>query len=93
MTGKMKERVEKAATLLKSAGCKEVYLFGSVADNSEHEGSDIDLAIKGCPPGKFFELLGRLMLELDCPVDLVNLDSEDAFTRHLLSEGNLINVA
>lgn len=93
MTDKLKKQVEKAAALLKQAGCKEVYLFGSVAENKEHDGSDIDLAIRGCPPGKFFELLGKLMLELDCPVDLVNLDREDTFTRHLLSEGNLINVA
>lgn len=83
MTGKMKARVEKAAALLKNAGCKEVYLFGSVADNSEHEDSDIDLAIKGCPPGRFFELLGKLIVELDCPVDLVNLDHDDAFSMHL----------
>ena len=93
MTGKMKERVEKAASLLKSAGCKEVYLFGSVAEGNDNENSDIDIAIKGCPPGRFFELLGKLMLELDCRVDLVNLDHEDAFSKHLLDKGQLLHVA
>ena len=93
MTEKMKKRVEKAATLLKSAGCKEVYLFGSVAEGNDNESSDIDIAIKGCPPGRFFELLGKLMLELDCRVDLVNLDHEDAFSKHLLNNGQLLHVA
>lgn len=89
----MKKRVEKAAALLKSAGCKEVYLFGSVAEGNDNEDSDIDIAIKGCPQGRFFELLGRLMLELDCEVDLVNLDHEDAFSKHLLNKGQLLHVA
>lgn len=93
MTEKMKMRVERAATLLKSAGCKEVFLFGSVAEGNDNENSDIDIAIKGCPPGRFFELLGKLMLELDCRVDLVNLDHEDAFSKHLLSNGQLLHVA
>jgi predicted nucleotidyltransferase len=93
MTEKMKKRVERAATLLKSAGCKEVFLFGSVAEGNDNENSDIDIAIKGCPPGRFFELLGKLMLELDCRVDLVNLDHEDAFSKHLLNKGYLLHVA
>lgn len=93
MTEKMKKRVEKAAILLKSAGCKEVFIFGSVAEGSDNENSDIDIAIKGCPPGRFFELLGKLMLELDCRVDLVNLDHEDAFSKHLLNNGQLLHVA
>jgi len=93
MTEKMKKRVEKAAILLKSAGCKEVFLFGSVAEGSDNESSDIDIAIKGCPPGRFFELLGKLMLELDCRVDLVNLDHEDTFSKHLLNNGQLLHVA
>lgn len=93
MTEKMKKRVERAATLLKSAGCKEVYLFGSVAEGNDNESSDIDIAIKGCPPGRFFELLGKLILELDCRVDLVNLDHENAFSKHLLNKGQLLHVA
>ena len=93
MTEKTKKQVEKAAALLKSEGCREVYLFGSVAEGSSNENSDIDIAIKGCPPGRFFELLGRLMLELDSQVDLVNLDSNDAFSKHLLTNGQLLHVA
>ncbi len=93
MTEKMKKRVERAATLLKSAGCKEVFLFGSVSEGNDNENSDIDIAIKGCPPGRFFKLLGKLILELDCRVDLVNLDHKDAFSKHLLNKGYLLHVA
>lgn len=88
-----RDQVKKAAALLKEAGCKEVYLFGSIAENKMRENSDIDLAVRGCPPGRYFELLGKLMLELDCPVDLIDLDREDSFTRHLQTEGNLIHVS
>jgi predicted nucleotidyltransferase len=62
MTEKMKKRVEKAATLLKSAGCKEVFLFGSVAEGNDNENSDIDIAIKGCPPGRVFFFFGQNIL-------------------------------
>ena len=90
---KYREQVEKAASILNEAGCEEVYLFGSIAENRGREDSDIDLAVRGCPPGMYFELLGKLMLELDSHIDLVNLDKEDSFTHYLETEGSLIHVS
>jgi len=66
--------VHRAIEILKEAGCTHVFLFGSLTAEKMRDRSDIDLAIRGCPKGKFFHLLGRLLLELDHPVDLVNLD-------------------
>jgi len=54
--------------------------------------SDIDLAIRGCPQGIFFHLLGKLLMELDYPVDLVDLDRQDAFAQYLEKEGELIPI-
>ncbi len=89
----LREDISRAAGILKAAGCSEIYLFGSAAAGKLRDGSDIDLAVRGCPQGRFFQLLGQLLWELDRPVDLVNLDQQDAFARHLQREGGLFRVA
>ncbi len=87
-----REDITRAIKILKEEGCSEIFLFGSVAEGKNREGSDIDLAIRGCPQGHFFHLLGRLLWELDHPVDLVNLDTQDAFVQYLQKEGMLVRV-
>ena len=86
------KNIRRAAEILKGAGCTDVFLFGSLAAGNIRGESDIDLAIRGCPKGKFFHLLGRLLLDLDYPVDLVNLDSQDAFAHYLEKEGGLLQI-
>ena len=88
-----REDVKKAIKILRDVGCKEVYLFGSLAEGNTREGSDIDLAVRGCPSGMFFHVLGRLMLELEHLIDLVDLDRDDDFSRYLEKEGSLIHVS
>ena len=84
--------IGRAVSILKSAGCSEVYVFGSAAEGVVREESDIDLAVKGCPRGRFFYLLGRLLMELNRSVDLVDLDAGDSFVRHLQTEETLVRV-
>jgi predicted nucleotidyltransferase len=84
--------IERAVAILKDAGCSHVYLFGSLGLGRPRPTSDIDLAIRGCLKGRFFYLLGKLMLELDHPVDLVRLDAADPFARRLEKEGELVRV-
>ncbi|HZQ07473.1 MAG TPA: nucleotidyltransferase domain-containing protein [Anaerolineae bacterium] len=84
--------VRRAVKILREAGCSEVFLFGSGATDTLRADSDLDLAVRGCPSGNFFQLLGRLLLELDCPVDLVNLDRADPFAEYLQKEGALVRV-
>jgi predicted nucleotidyltransferase len=84
--------IHRAIEILKKAGCTQVFLFGSLASGKIRERSDIDLAIRGCPKGKFFHILGKLLLELDHSVDLVSLDRRDAFARYLEKEGGLIRI-
>ena len=83
----------KAVKILKEAGCAEVFLFGSLASQEDKDTSDIDLAVRGCPQGKFFHLLGQLLLELDHPTDLVNLDIQNAFAEFLIQEKELVQIA
>jgi predicted nucleotidyltransferase len=81
-----------AIELLKKSGCREIYLFGSLVEGDLREGSDIDIAIRGIDANKYFKILGHLMLELNHPVDLINLDREDDFSRYLEREGELLHV-
>lgn len=84
--------IDRAVQILKEAGCTEVYLFGSVASGETHAKSDIDLAVRGCPPDRFFHTLGRLMIELNHSVDLVDLDEPGIFVRYLLDSGELVRI-
>jgi predicted nucleotidyltransferase len=86
------KNVRRAVEILKEAGCNAIFLFGSLAAGKARDESDIDLAVRGCPKGEFFPLLGRLLLELDYPVDLVDLDRRDAFARYLEKEGDLLQI-
>lgn len=87
-----REDLDKALRILKAEGCTEVYLFGSLAEGRFNEGSDIDLAIKGCPKGKFFKILGKLLMELNHSVDLIDLDRKNDFVKHIEQEGTLLYV-
>ncbi len=81
--------IARAVEILKAGGCHEIYLFGSLAEGKIRDGSDIDLAVKGCPPGNYFHLFGQLMLELKHSVDLVSLDKKDAFIEYLETHDKL----
>lgn len=87
-----KEDIEKATRLLIDSGCKEVFLFGSLAEGTATEGSDIDLAVRGCPPQKFYAILGKLLMELKHSVDLVDLDNSPSLSNFLTNKGGLLNV-
>jgi predicted nucleotidyltransferase len=56
-------------------GVKSVWLFGSFLED-ESQATDIDLAVEGLLPEKFFDFYGRLYFELPKPVDLVDLGQE-----------------
>ncbi len=84
--------IRRAVKILKDAGCSDVFLFGSVASAQLHEGSDLDLAVRGCPPSDFFRVWGELLLALEHPVDLINLDRVDDFARFLQQQGQLVPI-
>lgn len=84
--------IYRAVEILREGGCSQVFVFGSLASGGATRASDIDIAVRGCPTGVFFHLLGKLMLKLDHQVDLVSLDYEDDFARHLEEEGELYRI-
>jgi len=56
------------------------------------EDSDIDLAVSGLPPAKFFQAMGEAGDILQRRFDLVDLDEVNPFTRYLQEEGELQRV-
>jgi predicted nucleotidyltransferase len=89
----LQQAIEQAVTILKEAGAEAVYLFGSVVEGPLRPRSDIDLAVTGLPPTKFFQVMGKTLLVLPRPLDLVDLDVDTPFTRYLKQKGKLYRVA
>ncbi|MCY2931943.1 MAG: nucleotidyltransferase domain-containing protein [Planctomycetota bacterium] len=63
-----------------------VLLFGSSADPAK-EGRDIDLAVEGVAPSRFFEFCGRLIVSLSKPVDVLDLGVKTRFADIVRREG------
>lgn len=92
ISDKIKQDIEKGVDILKRGGCKSVYIFGSVAEGRATSRSDIDFAVKGCPVSEFYNLQGKLLLELTRPADLIDLDADADLASFLEREATLIHV-
>ena len=86
-------QIMKAAEVLKAAGAREVYLFGSASSGKLREGSDVDFAVSGLPPEVFFRAMGQAARQLTRPLDIVDLDEHTPFTEYLRKKGKLRRVS
>lgn len=87
------EDVQSAIQFLQTVGCYEIYLFGSLARGTAEDNSDIDIAVRGIPADKFFNVYGQLLMILSHDIDLVDLDLQEEFGRELLASAELVRVA
>lgn len=84
------EEIKKIDTILKKAGVKEWYLFGSRALDKENEFSDYDIGIKGIPKeNKKISLILDLQHALGADVDIVDFDVKVKFYNLLKEIGEL----
>ena len=88
----IESRIQEAAAVLKAAGAREVYVFGSAAKGRLRGNSDVDLAVCGLPAEVFSRAMAAAHNALGRPLDLVDLDEDNPFTRHLKEEGELRRV-
>ena len=86
------DRLRAAAELLVDMGATEVFVFGSAARNELRPESDVDLAVRGLPPARFFAAASKATDALDRPVDLMDLDDPTPTVRYVLGSGELIRV-
>jgi len=85
--------VDRAVSILREEGCREIYVFGSVAAGTAGPTSDLDLGIKDYPRGRFFHIYGRLLTELERDIDLIDFGRESTFFSVLLENGEVRRIA
>jgi predicted nucleotidyltransferase len=76
---------------------KGIWLFGSYADGSYNENSDIDIAVlfkEKKSPIEIFKMQEELFLKLDKNIDLVDLASiNDVFAYEIVTKGKKIKTS
>ena len=72
--------------LARRYGAAGVWLFGSSAKGRK-PGRDLDLAVEGLAPARFFQFLGELMLSVSKPVDLVSLQKPSKLSALIRRDG------
>jgi predicted nucleotidyltransferase len=85
--------IHKAALELRRHGASAVYIFGSQAAGAPRDDSDVDIAVKGLPPRRFFRAMADAQAVLNKTLDLVDLDEPSPFVDYLLRSGELQHVA
>jgi predicted nucleotidyltransferase len=81
---------ETARGIARDHGADEVYVFGSIIEPfGDDEPNDIDLAVSGFSARSFLHAYGVLLSELEHPFDLVDLDSDNRFSRRPLKKRQL----
>lgn len=93
MTTVSASEIQRAIDILLSNGAREVYLFGSHARGDATPGSDLDLAVRGMPPERFYRAVGQTCCALSIPVDIVDLDDSSPALDYLKEHGNFLRVA
>lgn len=91
---KVEEKLTRAIEYLKSIGCNEIILFGSLADGMADESSDIDLAVSGISPRTYFKTVAVISSVVGWKVDLITMDyiSKD-FKEKIRKEGRQLYAA
>ncbi len=90
-TASRRRRVDEVAVVLvEEFGATDVILFGSMVEGDVHAGSDVDLAVRGIPPTRYFEALARASEMMGCDVDLVELDTARPSLRARIDETGVV---
>jgi predicted nucleotidyltransferase len=75
--------------LLLDEAVTEAWLFGSIARGMPRPESDVDIAVAGCRPERFYALAAALERVLALPLDLIDLDRAPADVAAAVRTGGL----
>jgi len=79
-------KLETIVAYLAKKGCKKIMLFGSYAEETFREDSDIDIAVTGMSGKDFFTAIASLPMLVQHKVDLVDLDDLPEAFRKIVEE-------
>ena len=82
----MTKQIQECVQLLRENGATEIFLFGSTANGTATSHSDLDFAVRGIGESQLFRLIDNLATVAHKSVDLVLLDSDTSFSRHIESK-------
>lgn len=86
----LERELSKIISISKDFGVEKVLLFGSCLEEVE-SAQDIDIAVKGIKPERFFEMYGKILGVVDSEIDLIPLeDTREHFAKRVLEKGRLI---
>ena len=85
----LRAKLSSATELLRAAGARRVWLFGSLASGMPHAMSDVDLAVDGLSSAAYFDVLASLMTLFGTRVDLVTLEDAPGSLRERILESGL----
>lgn len=88
-----KEDIDSAVSILRKYGVKEIYIFGSLADGTYNDNSDIDIAVRGLKPELYLKAYSELSFNITRKIDLLNMDTQERFVQMLDNLKELIRVA
>ncbi|MCL2063651.1 MAG: nucleotidyltransferase domain-containing protein [Candidatus Cloacimonetes bacterium] len=89
---KYKKDIEKAVQILKKGGCEAVYLFGSMLTGKIHNNSDINLGILGLAEDKYYSLCGKIYIEIDTDVKIIDLNDYQDLFLYLTSINEVVEI-
>jgi len=82
--------IKEIIRISKEYDVEEIFLFGSCLDALE-SANDIDIAVKGIKPEKFFELYGKILGAARNEIDLIPIENvREHFAKSILERGRQI---
>lgn len=82
--------IKKIIDISKNYNVEKIILFGSCVTDVK-SAHDIDLAVSGINPKKFFDYYGHISMEVEHEIDLLDLsDIREHLLKRILSEGKVI---
>jgi predicted nucleotidyltransferase len=86
----LKKELDIILDVSREFGAKKLILFGSCLEDTE-SARDIDIAVSGINPRKFFEYYGKVSMAVDDEVDIIDLDDiREHLYKRILSKGKVI---
>ena len=86
----LKEELSRIVDISRDFGAKKVFLFGSCLEDID-SAQDIDIAVSGVNPGKFFKYYGKVSMAVEDEVDIVDFDDvRDPLHKRILSKGRML---